>query len=383
MKKNTFIYGYYGLNNLGDDLLILSIITRLQKSDFAEKYFIRNYGKVAILSRKENIIHTYLERHIVSKKTLFEKLLGLYFYVKAHHKIFKTCHSMILGGGTLISGHSSNKSLLLIFLISLVAKINKLKVYGVGLGVAKLDTPVKRFLVRRIVNNCHFLGIRDATSLEQLTSVNTKACSYLTADLIFESRGLIFNKVTVPNSAAVKTIGISIVGLFLKNKTRKALILRSLVEAIEVWVKKGIQVRLFSFQNSGSDQRYSDKLFLDGVLNTFRESPMVSLVELNASISSINSEFSSIDVLVGMRFHGAVLAAMSHKPFVGFSCDHKVSSLCDSFAMPFMDMDHLTSEWLVSAAKVRLDVDIYNNQLEALSALSAKNYKFLVEASGP
>ena len=41
-------------------------------------------------------------------------------------------------------------------------------------------------------------------------------------------------------------------------------------------------------------------------------------------LNALNSGFSSIDILVGMRFHGAVLAAMSNKPFVGFSCDHKI-----------------------------------------------------------
>ena len=381
MKKDTFIYGYYGLSNLGDDLLILSIITRLQKSKFAEKYFIRNYGKVDILSRKENIIYTYLETHIVSKKTLFQKLSGLYFYARAHHKVFKTCHSMILGGGTLISGHSSAKSLFLIWLISLLAKINSLKVYGVGLGVAKLDTSVKRFLARCIINNCDFLGIRDDISLKQLKSVTTKECVHLTADLIFESRNLIFDKVKTTNSLAVNSIGISIVGLFLKNEIKKELVLRSLVEAIEVWVNSGVRVRLFSFQNSKNDEFYSDKFLLEQILNSFPASPMVSLVELDANVSSINSGFSSIDILVGMRFHGAVLAAMSNKPFVGFSCDHKMSSLCNLFSMPYIDMDHLTSDWLVNAAKVRVDANIYGNQLKSLSLLSRQNYKFLSEQS--
>jgi len=381
VKKDTFIYGYYGLSNLGDDLLILSIITRLQKSKFAEKYFIRNYGKVDILSRKENIIYTCLETHIVSKKTLFQKLSGLYFYARAHHKVFKTCHSMILGGGTLISGHSSAKSLFLIWLISLLAKINSLKVYGVGLGVAKLDTPVKRFLARCIINNCDFLGIRDDISLKQLKSVTTKECVHLTADLIFESQNLIFDKVKTTNSLAVNMIGISIVGLFLKNENKKEIVLGSLVEAIEDWVQNGIHVRLFSFQNSKNDVLCSDTLFLDEILNTFRESPMVSLVELDSSISSINSGFSSIDVLVGMRFHGAVLAAMSYKPFVGFSCDHKMSSLCDLFSMPYVDMDDLTSDWLVNASKVRIDANIYDNQLKSLTLLSGENYKFLSEQS--
>ena len=381
MKKNTFIYGYYGLSNLGDDLLILSIITRLQKSKFAEKYFIRNYGKVDILSRKENIIYTDLETHIVSKKTLFQKLSGLYFYARAHHKVFKTCHSMILGGGTLISGHSSTKSLFLIWLISLLAKINSLKVYGVGLGVAKLDTSVKRFLARCIINNCDYLGIRDAISLKQLKSVTTKECVHLTADLIFESRNLIFDKVKTTKIHAVNSIGISIVGLFLKNENKRELVLHSLVEAIEVWVNSGVQVRLFSFQNSKNDEFYSDKFLLEQILNSFRASPMVSLVELDANVSSINSGFSSIDILVGMRFHGAVLAAMSNKPFVGFSCDHKMSSLCDLFSMPYIDMDHLTSDWLVNAAKVRVDANIYGNQLKTLSLLSGQNYKFLSEQS--
>lgn len=381
MKKNTFIYGYYGLSNLGDDLLILSIITRLQKSKFAEKYFIRSYGKVDILSRKENIIYTHLETHIVAKKTLFQKLSGLYFYARAHHKVFKTCHSMILGGGTLISGHSSTKSLFLIWLISLLAKINSLKVYGVGLGVAKLDTSVKRFLARCIINNCDFLGIRDDISLKQLKSVTTKECVHLTADLIFESRNLIFDKVKTTNSLAVNSIGISIVGLFLKNEIKKELVLRSLVEAIEVWVNSGVRVRLFSFQNSKNDEFYSDKFLLEQILNSFPASPMVSLVELDANVSSINSGFSSIDILVGMRFHGAVLAAMSNKPFVGFSCDHKMSSLCNLFSMPYIDMDHLTSDWLVNAAKVRVDANIYGNQLKSLSLLSRQNYKFLSEQS--
>jgi len=86
----------------------------------------------------------------------------------------KTCHSMILGGGTLISGHSSSKSLFVLALVVFVTKINGTKIYGVGLGVAKIDTAFKCFLVLRIVNNCSYLELRDSSSMIQLTKSKAK-----------------------------------------------------------------------------------------------------------------------------------------------------------------------------------------------------------------
>jgi polysaccharide pyruvyl transferase WcaK-like protein len=378
VKKNVFIYGYYGLNNLGDDLLIFSIITTLQRSKFAENYYIRNYGKVSILGGKKDVVYTYLEQHITSKKNLFQKIVGLYRYIKYHQEIIKTCHSMILGGGTLLSGHSSSKSLFLILLLILVAKIHNTRVYGIGLGVAKINNPIKRFLTRRIINNCDYLGIRDTPSLHELKKLSTQANFHLTSDLIFGSGDKIFGKAKISNSPA-NTIGVSIVGLFLKNNIRKEIVLKSLIGAIEFWVKKGTRVKLLSFQNPNNSELNSDRFYLKEILDSFKESDMVSMVDIDASILSINSSYNDIDIIVGMRFHGAVLASMSNTPFVGFSCDNKISSLCNEFSMPYIDVDLITSRWIINSVYAAINIHIDNEKLESLRALSEKNYDFLIK----
>jgi len=124
---------------------------------------------------------------------------------------------------------------------------------------------------------------------------------------------------------------------------------------------------------------YPDKLFFKAVLTAAERPGMVSLVNVVASNSSIASTYSSIDIIVGMRFHGAVLASMSNTPFVGFACDNKMSSICNEFLMPYLDVDSVLPEWLVRAANAAIEVDIDEEKLGSLSLLSGKNYNFLAD----
>jgi polysaccharide pyruvyl transferase WcaK-like protein len=63
----------------------------------------------------------------------------------------------------------------------------------------------------------------------------------------------------------------------------------------------------------------------------------------------IAEQYAKLSLIVGMRFHGHVLAAMQSVPFVGLSDDGKVADLCAAFNMPNFRIGGVTSEVLINA----------------------------------
>ena len=67
MEKGVFVYGYYGVGNLGDELLALSTF-----QGFAgrfEKFYFRSYGEMDTISEFDNTTATNIERDFVESRS--------------------------------------------------------------------------------------------------------------------------------------------------------------------------------------------------------------------------------------------------------------------------------------------------------------------------
>ena len=88
----------------------------------------------------------------------------------------------------------------------------------------------------------------------------------------------------------------------------------------------------------------------------------------------IAEQYAKLSLIVGLRFHGHVLAAMQSVPFVGVSDDGKVADLCAAFNMPHFRIGGVTSEVLINAIvqtqAARPDVCV----LDELASQASSNY---------
>ncbi len=381
MKRSTFIYGYYGLGNLGDDLLLETIIGKLTECGFADKYYIRNLGPISGLTNIEKLSFTNIEKKLFSAGTTstIRQATILFSYLWEHGRLFRRCHTLILGGGTLLSDKMSLKTLLILAMLVALARLQGTKIVALGLGVTSISGYLRRFLARFILRAASKVCIRDESSLEACRSLSPKTSFVLTADLVFSAN--IAHRLGSKNQQILEknqlTLAFTLAEPFLSGQiegVNRHKVLHAVAASIKYCIGKGHSVKLVGFQRLDvADKNSISDISLFETLVTEHEIKGAELVDISHSIDSLPALYENLHIVVGMRFHSLVLSALSNVPFVGISCDHKVSSLCKSFGMPCIDASEISSIQLIEsieeAKKLKID-DAVLNSLQTRSQLN-------------
>ncbi|WP_172680186.1 polysaccharide pyruvyl transferase family protein [Methylomonas koyamae] len=104
------------------------------------------------------------------------------------------------------------------------------------------------------------------------------------------------------------------------------------------------------------------------------EGERVELQRVSSDPEALCRQFAELDIVVGMRFHGLVMAALLGLPFVGIGRDSKLSDFCQDAGMPFLSLADVNAgqiaETIVGTAGRMLD----SANLASWQALSAENF---------
>ncbi len=166
-KYDVAILGYYGYKNSGDDALLYAIVRSLRslKPDISINVLSFNPKETAEMY---NVCATY--RYDVLKM----------------FKTIKSSKLFVLGGGSLIQDVTSTKSLLYyLFVTKRAVKYGcKTMLYANGIGPVKKKMNRRR--VRKVINTVDFITLRDSDSLDELKTLGVGApgCE-ITADPVF------------------------------------------------------------------------------------------------------------------------------------------------------------------------------------------------------
>lgn len=166
--RGSCICGYYGFGNVGDDTLLREAIKRCRK---------RFEGGICALTRVPRRDRYAFGVRCVSRSNIF-----LVWREIARSK------RLIFGGGTLFQDRTSLRSLFYYFSLAEVAHIHavRIELWGNGLGVIK--SRVGRAMLRRVLKNAYYIGLRDKHSFEYALSLGAPSKKLsLEADLAYET----------------------------------------------------------------------------------------------------------------------------------------------------------------------------------------------------
>jgi len=379
-KANAFVYGYYGLGNLGDDLLIKTLVDKLTSRGFAGRLYIRNMSKIESLNGSPGVELTNLEYPLFAggNARFMRKVVILLRYINEHRIIFKQCHSFVLGGGTLISQNMSRKSLFILSILVALARLQGLRVIGLGLGITRIHGFLRRLLARFILRSSSKIFVRDEASLAAGECLSPLTSFPLASDLVFSSKLTESIARTHPERNGVVSVGFTLVEPFLRGNTKginRDNVFQAIAESIEFCLKEGFHVKLIGFQNIqvNDGSVISDVSVFDKIISIYGLKG-AEVIDASNSITNLVDLYNGVDVVVGMRYHSLVLSALSLKPFVGFSCDHKVYSLCNSFEMPCIDMINISGDSIISALTKALGTVVDVQVLDLFRARSELNF---------
>lgn len=337
------IYGYYGYDNLGDDLLLDNIIKRIKEKDRDAVFTILNKSSNS-LKEYPNVCYTNIRDILHGSKN---KVLKFWHFFSSFKKYIDECDIFLLGGGTIFmdSNKASFLMIYLSFFVSYAKSIGK-KVVLIGVGIDILSSFFSIMAMKKILSNSHFVYCRDALSFQIAKKLSTTANVILAQDLVF---GSFWNK-SILNDDDVnrehKTIGISLIDYSDKYGENY---IPELNNILNDYIKKGFKIKLLSFQIN-TDK--ADNLFYEQLMHH----EDIEIVNLN--IGNFFEHFNSLDYVLSMRFHGIVLGVLFHKYTLGIVHEVKNQQLCLETGVDYLILNDLTLDKVENSQFKIVDTDM-------------------------
>ncbi|OGS45651.1 MAG: polysaccharide pyruvyl transferase CsaB [Elusimicrobia bacterium RIFOXYD2_FULL_34_15] len=286
------ISGYYGYNNVGDELILKSIVNDLKT--------LNPDITITVLSVKPKETSRKFNVKSINRYNICSILVEL---VK--------CKMLISGSGGLFQDTTASLSLWYYLTIINIAKILNRKVFIYAVGIGGIKRSFNKFLIKSCFNKVDFISVRTDYDKNILESFMINREIIVTADPVF---GIVLPIKIKDNQQKVKKIGIIIRKTkYWKEDTE---IFSKLSEILTE--KPGTEVILIPFQKS-SDLR---------ILETIKKKSNAKIsILLWENIEDILNLFSQLDLVVSMRLHGLILAIKYNIPFVPISRYSKLINL--------------------------------------------------------
>jgi len=171
---NIFLFGYYGYQNVGDDIMLNNLLSMLLKQRIIQSIYV-NARSIDILDRIDN----HRIKYITNDKPIWSKLYRLFAALK--------CSYWIWGGGTCLFGIKNNDGLLNLYKWIKLSKILNKKFIFLGIGIGELDKTGKK-ITQNIIESAVFISFREKDSIQiakQLVPNISINNTILSGDLFF------------------------------------------------------------------------------------------------------------------------------------------------------------------------------------------------------
>jgi len=306
------ISGYYGFNNIGDESILRAVVDNLRDK-------LRDI-EITVLSHNPEFTAKKYEVRSVSRKS-----------AKAVREIFR-CDLLISGGGSLLQDVTSKRSLLYYLAIMWLALLFGKKVFIYSQGIGPILSKLNRRLTAATLRRVHGIVVRDDASKELLMEIGVGRDKIIvTADPVLRikkadlsaGREILLKEGFRPDPDRMT------VGFAIREKKTDS----NFVDEICISIRRLI-----------------DEYKAQIVLIPFHFSEDMAVIEeissrLNGDVCCIRHKYltdemlsiiGNMDILVGVRLHALIHAAIMDVPMIAVSYDPKINSFMHSIDMKAM-----------------------------------------------
>jgi polysaccharide pyruvyl transferase CsaB len=315
--------GYYGMANLGDDILLYVTLLEVSKVDPDARF--------TIISQRPLTLPPSITVSVKPPARLrtVRELLKHDFW--------------LFGGGGIIQDYNvgSLESLRKMYRLARIAKFLGKKIAMIGIGLGPLNTEGGQLTARRLLNLVDFLTVRDHDSAELASQLKLTPRLRVTGDLALLLDLAELSERIYPRKE-IKTLGLSVLPLYADHNNNK--LNYRIVEDFSWVIDKFLDesphwsVKLFEFH--GGSTLYSDAMVLSMLQSYSKHSTRVSYCRYDHDTFRILSEIKQCDAFVGMRLHSSILAYLFRIPFLMVSYHPKCSAFAKMIGYP---MDRILS----------------------------------------
>lgn len=346
--KKLVISGYHGFGNIGDEAILKAMLAEFNKMD--------KEIELTVLSQRPQETKKNFGVNAVDRSSIF--------------KVIKTIFQsdiLISGGGSLLQESTGRLSIYYYLFIYFVAMIFRKKTIIFSHGIGPIYRRRSKKLVQFVFNRASCISVRDIYSKEELISYGVKPEKIdVTADPVISfkkfgsEKGIeLFHEYGNFNPE-FPTIGFAVKGS--KNKD----VSDDFVRTIDALKQTPCNVILIPFH-------YSEDLSL---INRIIDKSTHDLISINEKhgVEEIFSIVEAVDVLVAVRLHALIFAAVSETPMVGITYDPKIDAFLKSIHEEAVcSIDKMEVDKLVSSIHYHLE-----NGVEIRDRLKSDVFKYKV-----
>jgi len=309
--KKVVISGYHGYNNSGDEAILVAMI--------------------------KNIKRLYKDIDIIALSYIPEKTKEMYnidtiyrFDYKAIRNALKESDVLISGGGSLIQDLTSSRSLLYYLAIILTAKFYKKDVMLYGNGIGPVNKRVNRYLVKKVINKVNLITLRESSSKLVLDKLGVnKPDIYIAADPVFTLESIgekeaekILEKECIPMDKPL-------IGICIRNWKHEENYVEKISELCDQLIEKGNNVLFIPMQ-------YPNDVDISNTILSKMNNKGYALKE-NYQSFEILGVVNFLSIVISMRLHMLIYAAIQNKPMIGIIYDPKVKAYLEEIDMPALE----------------------------------------------
>ncbi len=367
MTKTTklLIAGYHGFGNCGDEAILQAMVKNIRALPLDLE--------ITALSKKPDFTKTEYNVNSVQRFDLFG-VLGA---------ILKS-DVVLSGGGTLLQDGTSTRSLLYYLSIIKTAKLFGKRVMVYANGIGPVNGARNRKLVKKVLTGVDVITLREKLSEADLRSIGvTRDDVTVTADPAFTLESAddaraseIFADENIPFEGG-KMVGVS-VRAWNKAKYGDDFVVK-LAKTCDTLAKQGKTIVLLPMEYP-RDLEISQKL-----IDNMQEKAYIFKKRYNPS--EILGLVGCFDLMISMRLHTLIFAAVKNVPMLGIIYDPKVEYYLRELDMPEagdVRTKRLNSDEIAAkAVDVFKNMDAYKQKLKTradiMSEKARENDKILLE----
>ena len=304
------ISGYYGFNNIGDESILRAVVDNLKLK--------LPQAKIVVLTKDVEGTRQKYGVDAADRKSIMALLSEV-----------SGCDFLISGGGSLLQDVTSKKSILYYLAIIRLALFFRKKVLIYSQGIGPINSKYNRKLTAKTLNKGTSIVVRDESSKELLEEIGVKKEIIVTADPVLRIKpvSLEVGRQILQDEGAVKSNEEDIlVGFAIRERNLKSDFMDELADSIRQLVtQKKAKVILIPFHFS------EDRLVIDELVKKLRDvENSVFCLHQKYLTDEMLSIVGNLDMLVGVRLHSLIHAAIMGVPLIGVSYDPKVNSFLKS-----------------------------------------------------
>ncbi|KHE71540.1 polysaccharide pyruvyl transferase CsaB [Halobacillus sp. BBL2006] len=329
---HVVLSGYFGFHNTGDEAILFSMIQSLRKAD----------PEIRITVLSNDPVHTS-ETYGVEAADRWN--------VKQIFRLLSQADGLISGGGSLLQDATGIKSIIYYTGVIRIAKLLRKPVFVYAQGMGPIDSFAGKTLVKGALNNRVRLTVRDEDSKALLKVIGIQNRVDIVPDPVMALEAEFFESPWLNDQPFTKMISVSV-----RDWPSSVNYKKKIAEALDTYAKQGYTIVFLPMHGEHDEQT---SLEVTGI--------MMEEAYIAPQYASIEEKIAIIKksrLLVGMRLHSLIFAAIGHVPFVALSYDPKIDSfakICNQSVAGHVSDDDWTARDLVQAMNNHIMSNPFNS----------------------